>query len=74
MWTVFGKTLVVSGTQKPLQEVAKGFVSKFKTWSCLEVLRANILHVNSFVEEKLVFIHNLYPKIREQNKAQDQSK
>lgn len=65
---------MVYGTQKPFQEVVKGLVSKFKTWSCLEVLRETILHANSFVGEKLVFIHNLYPKIRERNKAQDQSK
>lgn len=62
LWTVFGRTLVVSGTEKPLQEVVKELVSEFKTWSCLEVLRANILHANIFVEEKLAFIYNLYPK------------
>lgn len=57
---------MLSGTQKPLEEVVKWLVSKFKTWSCLGVLRANILHANIFVEEKLVFIYNLCQKIREE--------
>lgn len=57
---------MVTGTQKLLQEVVKGLVSKFETWSCLEVFRVNVLHADSFVEEKLVFIYNLYPKIREE--------
>lgn len=30
VWAVFGKTLVVSDTQKPLQEVVKGLVSKLE--------------------------------------------
>lgn len=57
---------MVSDTQKPLQEVVKELVSKFKTWGCLEVLEENILHANILVEEKLVFIYNFYLKIREE--------
>lgn len=53
-----------SNLQKPLQEVAKGLVSKFKRWGYFEVLIMNIMHTEIFVEGKLVFTWNLYLKMR----------
>lgn len=53
-----------SNLQKPLQEVAKGLVSKFKRWSYFEVLIVNIMHTEIFVEGKLVFTWDLYLKMR----------